>query len=378
DIDSDSDKENADPGVAADDPFAVDPEERAEAERFLKEQERLQERHQKKLLASSVANQSASTLTSDSLDLDALNARLNARNTTRQLSFGDDVPSCKSWEALSAAMEDKVPDSRADRDQKQVQQFEERDWSGRFSVSTFGSGSTRSTFYRGSPSPTRTPAAAPKGPVGKLRFDNDSSDGEAEEPSPASAVSYKTANEPISSYETVASASEFSQHGGPRSRLRFGAYTSSTGPGSSSLESDDYVLVNDSRKRRSTNAGSFDLLGSISQKMRKMGVRQALSNASVADSAADGHNERHSTNESLPQKALSKTNESSSVKPLFEVIRGEPRGYTFTNAQLGKGNFGAVNVAFRDYAVKQVNGKDPEAVHQCTEGVALLRRVNHE
>lgn len=41
-------------------------------------------------------------------------------------------------------------------------------------------------------------------------------------------------------------------------------------------------------------------------------------------------------------------------------------------------NFGTVSVAVREYAVKKVNGKDPEAVRQCTEGVSLLRRVSHE
>ncbi|KAH7687803.1 hypothetical protein AAVH_40644, partial [Aphelenchoides avenae] len=149
DIDSDSDKENAGPGVGADDPFAVDPEERAEAERFLKEQERLQERRRLKLGASPTVNQLASTHTLDSLDLGAINARLNARNATRQLSFDDDVPSCQSREILSAAKRDHIPDGKGDRDELQAQQFDERDWSDRrLSVSTFGSGSSRSTFYR--------------------------------------------------------------------------------------------------------------------------------------------------------------------------------------------------------------------------------------
>lgn len=93
-------------------------------------------------------NQSASTLTAGSLDPNAIEARLEARNTTRQLSFGDDVPSSDNWETLSAAMKDAVPYDEADRDQHQAQQFEDRHLSGRFSVSTFGSGGTRSTFYR--------------------------------------------------------------------------------------------------------------------------------------------------------------------------------------------------------------------------------------
>lgn len=41
-------------------------------------------------------------------------------------------------------------------------------------------------------------------------------------------------------------------------------------------------------------------------------------------------------------------------------------------------NFGVVSVAVREYAVKEVNGKDPVAVQECTEAVALLRRVKHE
>lgn len=87
-------------------------------------------------------------LTSGTLDLDAVNASHSARNTTMQLSVGDDVPSRNSWETLSAAAEDNVPADEADRDQEEVQQFAERDLSGRFSVSTFDSGSTRSSFYR--------------------------------------------------------------------------------------------------------------------------------------------------------------------------------------------------------------------------------------
>ncbi|KAH7716438.1 hypothetical protein AAVH_16164 [Aphelenchoides avenae] len=377
DVDSDTDKENADPAVVdVEDSFAVDPAERAEAKRFLKEQERLQERHRNKLLASANVNRSASMLTSGTLDLDAVNASHSARNTTMQLSVGDDVPSRNSWETLSAAAEDNVPADEADRDQEEVQQFAERDLSGRFSVSTFDSGSTRSSFYRDSPSPTRTPvrqdlasAAKLTTPPKRLRFDNDSSDGEPEDPSPASAVSYKTAEEPSSSYETVASTTEFLQRGGPRSRLRIVDYTSSTGAGSCWMESNDYVLVNDSRKRRSTSAGSLVLLGSISQKMRKMGVRQEPSIGSSEPHAVDG---------SAHQKEGREAGASISVPSLFIVIPGEHDGYTFTKTRLGSGNFGTVSVAVREYAVKKVNGKDPEAVRQCTEGVSLLRRVSHE
>lgn len=67
---------------------------------------------------------------------------------------------------------------------------------GLFFLRTVLSSTTPTYFTTLSPSPPRTPvrgvAAKLKAPVRTLRFDNDSSDGEVEEPSPASATSYRT------------------------------------------------------------------------------------------------------------------------------------------------------------------------------------------
>ncbi|KAH7718316.1 hypothetical protein AAVH_14287, partial [Aphelenchoides avenae] len=48
-FDFDSEKENAARDISDEDPFGVDPDERSDAERFLKQQERLQERRRNKL-----------------------------------------------------------------------------------------------------------------------------------------------------------------------------------------------------------------------------------------------------------------------------------------------------------------------------------------
>lgn len=101
-------------------PFEIDPEERADAERFWKEQEKLQERHRRKLayVSSSApclnfsnacariyralfsANQTASMLTADSLEASA--SRLRSDSDSSAGDAEKPSPACAiSYETVS-------------------------------------------------------------------------------------------------------------------------------------------------------------------------------------------------------------------------------------------------------------------------------------
>ncbi|KAH7721237.1 hypothetical protein AAVH_11334 [Aphelenchoides avenae] len=83
-----------------------------------------------------MANRSVRVLSADSTNLNPVNARRDARNTTSELPLGE------NRETLSAAVSDNGWDGEADWDQHQERLFAERDFPGRFSVSTLHGAST--------------------------------------------------------------------------------------------------------------------------------------------------------------------------------------------------------------------------------------------
>ncbi|KAH7721177.1 hypothetical protein AAVH_11266 [Aphelenchoides avenae] len=90
---------------------------------------------------------SESTLTTGYMAPGAIK-RVDTRDTPRCLSFNSDVPSC-DWEMLSADLQDSnLRHEAADRVIEPMEHGGKDECNGRFSVSSFGSGSTRSSFYR--------------------------------------------------------------------------------------------------------------------------------------------------------------------------------------------------------------------------------------